>query len=121
MTCVIGDQCLVIHADNKSVNVFGYNPKAESKCTNIFDAAVAYDKPSKRKVCYSLNPPDNSDEGPQSTPYLSHAMPLTCVVIGEVPNILAPIPSETTHAIQVRNPSDAAHLFVIPTTIAWKK
>ena len=36
------------------------------------------------------------------------------VPINEVPNFLAPVPSETTHAIQIENPIDAAHPIIVP-------
>ena len=44
--------------------------------------------------------------------------PMKCHVNGvlrdEVPKFLAPIPSETTHAIQIENPFDATCLKIIP-------
>ena len=30
-TCVVGDQCLVVHDHNRPVNVYGRDPKAGSK------------------------------------------------------------------------------------------
>ena len=36
------------------------------------------------------------------------------VLINEVPKFLAPIPSETKHAIQLKNPFDATHPTIIP-------
>ena len=36
------------------------------------------------------------------------------VAIDEVPKFLAPIPSETTNAIQLENPFDATHPIFIP-------
>ena len=36
-TCVVGDQFLVIHDYNRLVNIYGYNPKTESKHFCIVD------------------------------------------------------------------------------------
>ena len=36
------------------------------------------------------------------------------VLIDEVPKFLAPVPSETTHAIELENPFDATHPIIIP-------
>ena len=36
------------------------------------------------------------------------------LLINEVPKILAPIPSETMHAIQTEKPFDATHPIIIP-------
>ena len=36
------------------------------------------------------------------------------VLINEVPKFPAPIPSETTHAIQIENPFYATHPIIIP-------
>ena len=44
--------------------------------------------------------------------------PMQCcmndVLIDEVLNFLAPIPSESMHATQIENPFDATHLIIIP-------
>ena len=44
--------------------------------------------------------------------------PMQCcmngVLINEVPKYLAPVPSETIHAIQIENPIDANHPIIIP-------
>ena len=45
--------------------------------------------------------------------------PMKChmngVLIDEVPKFLAPIPSETTYAIQIENPFNATHQIIIPS------
>ena len=43
-TCVVSDQCLVIHYYNRSLNVLGFDPNTGSKHDTIVDATVAYDK-----------------------------------------------------------------------------
>ena len=43
--CVIGGHCLVVHDNNRPVNVFGSDHKAGSKHTCIVNATVAYTKP----------------------------------------------------------------------------
>ena len=44
--------------------------------------------------------------------------PLNGVGISEVPKFLAESPSETTHAIELVNPFDAAHLLIIPLQLS---
>ena len=39
--CVVGDQCLVMHDHSRPVNVYGYDPKAESKHVCIINTIVA--------------------------------------------------------------------------------
>ena len=44
-TCIVGNQCLVIHDHNRPVYVFDFDPKSESKSVCIVVVAVAYNKP----------------------------------------------------------------------------
>ena len=44
-TCVVGDNCLLIHDHNRLVNVYSYNPKDGNKSAKIVDAAVDYQDP----------------------------------------------------------------------------
>ena len=39
-TCVVGDNCLVIHDHNRSVNVYSYNAKDGHRSAQTFDATV---------------------------------------------------------------------------------
>ena len=47
---IVGDQCSVIHDFNRPVNVFGYDPKAESKHACLVDATVAHVEPETCQV-----------------------------------------------------------------------
>ena len=40
-TCVVGDNCLVIHDHNRPVNVYSHDPKDDHRSTKTVDAAVA--------------------------------------------------------------------------------
>ena len=113
-TCVLGHHCLIIHDHNRAVNVYGYDPKAGSKHTCIFNVTVAYTVPkTDQVVILSIN---------QATEMkgLNHhlLLPMQChvngVLINEVPKFLAPIPSETMHAIKIKSPIDATHPLIIP-------
>ena len=43
--CVVGDHCLVVHDNNRPMNVFGYNPKVGSKHVCTVNATVNYTEP----------------------------------------------------------------------------
>ena len=49
-TCVVGDHSLIVHDHLRSVNVFGCDPEAGSKCTFPVKAAVAYMKNLRQVV-----------------------------------------------------------------------
>ena len=44
-TCVVGDNCLVVHEHDKPVNVYSYDPKEGQKCVRTVNAAVCYNDP----------------------------------------------------------------------------
>ena len=50
----MGDNCLVVHDHNKPVNVYGYDPKADSKHVCIVNAAVTYTEPETGQVVIFL-------------------------------------------------------------------
>ena len=41
-TCVVGDNCLVIHDLNRPVNVYSYDPKDSHRGAKTVDATVGY-------------------------------------------------------------------------------
>ena len=41
-TCVVGNNCLIIHDHNRQVNVYSYNPKDGYRSAKKFDATVDY-------------------------------------------------------------------------------
>ena len=53
-TCVVGDQCLVMHDHNRPVNVYGYDPKAGLKQACIVDSVFAYDQSKMCQVAIFL-------------------------------------------------------------------
>ena len=51
-TCVVGDNCLVIHDHNRPVNVSSYDPKDGQRNTNTDDATVGYQDPQSGQKIY---------------------------------------------------------------------
>ena len=103
-TCILGDNCLIVHNHNRPVNVYGYNPKAGSKHAHIVNAAVAYRETETGHVVIPLL---NQASETKGLSYHFLCLMKCCmnrVLIDEVPKFPAPIPSETTHAIQIENP-----------------
>ena len=41
-TCVLGDNCLVIHDHNRPVNVYSYDPKDDHRSAKTFISAEGY-------------------------------------------------------------------------------
>ena len=108
-TCVVGDHCLIVHDHNRSVNLYGYNPKAGLKHACIVNAAVAYIVPETGQIfIISINQAIEM----KGLGHHHHCLMQCCmngVLINEVPNFLAPFHSETMHAIQLENPFNATH------------
>ena len=44
-TCVVCDNCKVIHDHNRPVNVYNYDPKDSHRITKTVDARVGYQDP----------------------------------------------------------------------------
>ena len=108
-TCVVGDHCLIVHDHNRPVNVYEYNSKPGSEHACIVDAALSDAIPETGQVVIlSIN---------QVIEMKGHDQHLLCLMlchmngmlIDEVPKFLAPIPSETMHAIQIEKPFGATH------------
>ena len=112
--CVVGDHFLVVHGHNRAVNVFGYNTKAGSKHACIVNAVVAYTEPKTGQVVILLINQAIEMKGLDHHPLCPMQCFMNGVMIDEVSKFLAPVPSETTHAIQLENPFDATHPIIIP-------
>ena len=55
-TCVVGDNCLVLHDQNRQVNVYSYDPKDGHRSAKTVDAAVGYQDPqSGQKFILMIN------------------------------------------------------------------
>ena len=112
--CVVGDHCLVEHDHNRTVNVFGYDPKAGSKHACIVNATVAYTQPETGKVVIFLI----SQEIEMKS--LNHHLccQMQCCINGnlidEVLKILEAIPSEIIHAMQIANSFYAPNQIINP-------
>ena len=85
------------------MNIYGYYPKVGSKCAHKIGAIVAHIKPETGQVviflinqAIEMNGLDHHLFSP-----MDH---MNCVMINEVPKLLAPIPGEIMHAIQIINP-----------------
>ena len=113
-TCVVGDNCLVIHDHDRPVKVYSYDPKDDYKSANTVDATVGYQDPwHGQRFILIINQPICIDG------LVNHLLcPMQCLLngmqISEVSKFLAQNPSETTHAIELVDPLDAAHPLIIP-------
>ena len=111
-TCVVGDNCLVIHKNNRPVNVYSYDPKDGHRSVKTDDAEVGYQDPqSGQKIILMINQAIHVDG------LVNHLLcPMQCHLnglhISEVPKFLAETPSETTHAIELVDPFDVTHPLV---------
>ena len=112
-TCVVGDHCLIVHDQKRSLNVYEYNLKVGSKHAHIIDAIVAYTEPETGQVFILL-----LKQAIEINRLNHHLLcPMQCcmngVLMDEVPNFLAPVTSEMMHAIQIENPFDTTHPIII--------
>ena len=112
-TCVVGDNCLVIHNCNRPVHVYSYDPKDGHRRAKTVDAAVGYQDPQNGQKVILMITQTICIDG-----LVKHLLcPMQCclngVRISEVPKFLAESPSETTHAIELVHPFDATHLLII--------
>ena len=109
--CVVGVNCLVIHEHDRPVNVYSHDPKYGHKCDQTVNSAVCCDNPHIGQK-YSLV----IDHAIQIRGFkniynaLYSVIWMVCISI----KFLANSPSEATHAIQVNDPLNAAHLLVVP-------
>ena len=99
------------------MNVYGYDSKAGLKHACLVNALVAYTIPETGQVVILSINHANEIKG------IHHH--LFCLVqywngvlIDEVPKFLAPIPSESMHAIKIENPFDETHSIIIPLKLS---
>ena len=56
VTCVVGNNCLVVHDHNRAVNVYSYDPKYGHRSAKMVDGAVGYHDPqSGQKFILMIN------------------------------------------------------------------
>ena len=77
------------------MNIFGYDPKSESKHTHIVDAATANTEPETDQVVILLLNQAIEMKGLNHHLLCQMQCCMNGVLIDEVPKFLAPIPSET--------------------------
>ena len=53
-TCVVRDNCIVIHDHNRPVNIYNYNPKDGHRSAKTGDAAVGYQDPQSGQKFISV-------------------------------------------------------------------
>ena len=112
--CVIGDHCLIVHDHNRPANVFEYNPKAESQHAAIVNTLIAYTQPETCQVVTLLINQAIEMKSIEHHLFCQMQCYMNGVSINEVPKFLAPISSETTCAIHIKNSFDATHPLIIP-------
>ena len=93
-TCVVGDNCVVVHNLNRPVNVYSYDPMDGHRSAKTVNAEVGYQNPqSGQKFILMMNQAICIDG------LVNHLLcPMQCylngVQINEVPKFLAETPSE---------------------------
>ena len=92
------------------MNVIGNNTKARSKHAHVVDATVAYTEPETGQVVILLINKAIDMKGLDHYLLCLMQCRMNDVLFDEVPKFLAPIPSETTHAIQLENHFDPTQL-----------
>ena len=109
-TCVVGDNCLVIHDHYRPVNdVYSYNPKDDYRSAKTVDAAVGFQDPqSGQKFILTINQAICIDG------LEKHLIcPMQCCLNGvhtsKVPKFLAESPRVTTNDVELADPFDTAH------------
>ena len=103
-----------MHDHNRLVNVFVYNPKAVSKHAYIIDVTVAYTEPETGQVDILLINHAIKMKGLNHHLLCPMQYCMNGVLIHEIPKLLSSIPSETMHAIHLKNPFDITHPIIIP-------
>ena len=112
-TCVVGDNCLVVHHLNRPVNVYSYDPRDDHRSAKPVDAAVGYQDPqSIQKFVLMINQSICIDGLVNHLLCLMQCC-LNGVQISEVPKFLAETTSDTTHAIELVDLFDTAHPLII--------
>ena len=116
--CVVGDNCLVIHDHNWPVNVYSYDPKDGHRSAKTVDATVGYQDPQSGQVFILMINQAIFIDGLDNYLLCPMQCHLNGVHIREIPKFLAESPSETTHAVELSNPFEAAHLLIIPLQLS---
>ena len=116
--CVVGDNCLVIHDDNRPVNVYSYDPRDGHRSAKTVVTTVGYcDPQSRQKYILMINQAiviDNLE---------SHLLyPMQCslngINVNEVNKFLAESSSMITHLIQLTDLFNEAHPLMIPCQLS---
>ena len=97
------------------MNVFEYDPKMGSKYACIVDVTVTYTQSETGQVVIFLNNQAIELKGLDHHLLCVMQCCMNGILINDVLKFLAPIPSETIHAIQITNPFDATHPIIIPS------
>ena len=112
-TCVVGDNCLVIHDHNRLVNVYSYNPKNRHRSAKTVHATVGYQDP---QICQNFILMINQAiiiNSLENHLFCPKQCCLNGVHISEVTKFLDESPSMTTHTIELVNPSNVTHPLLI--------
>ena len=112
-TCVVGDNCLVIHDHNRLVNICNYDSKDGHRSTKTVHATVGYcDLHSGQKYFLMINQSFqiNGLKNNLQCPMQCH---LNVFHISEVPMFLAESPSVTTHSIYLLVSFKSIHTLII--------
>ena len=107
-TIVVGDNSWVIHDHNRPVNVYSYNPRDGNRSAKTGDDTVGYQDLQSGQINQAI-----CIDGLENYLLCSMQFHFNGVHISEVPKFLVESPSETTLAIELTDPFDAAHPLII--------
>ena len=112
--CLVGDNCLVVHHHNRPVNVSSYDPKGGHRSAKTVNATVGYQDPhSGQKFILRIKQAICID-GLVNQLLCSMQCHVSGVHTSDVPKFLAEIPNKTTHAVELVDPCNTAHLLIFP-------
>ena len=112
-TCVVYDQCFIIHDYNRKVKVLWHNLKIWSNCAHS-QFCFGYDEPEIVKFVILLIHKAIKMEGLNYHLHCSKQCCMNDSLIDEVPKFLELVPSETMQVIQIMIPFDTIHPIISP-------
>ena len=107
MTCVIGDNCLVIHNHNRPLIIYSYDPKDSHRCAKTGNSTVGYWH-SQSGQKYILIIHQAIQINGLKNHWICHG-----VHISEVPKFLADSPNATIYVIHLLDPFHATYPLII--------
>ena len=109
-TCLVGDNCLVIHDHNRPVHVYSHAVKDGCRSAKTDHATVGYQVPQSGQNYILMINQAIFINGLENPVLELMQCCLNGVYVSKVPKFLADSLSEATHEVQLTDPFDAALL-----------